>query len=163
MVLFHCILYFSSVIALHIICYVYSYQLFENNNVFPTETPKRFAHISDRFTWARWYYNSRPWWQSKIEEHGGVCSSGKVINILQETLLFKETHVVALFKIWAHIRNLLPTVINFFVLQFVEAIGLNKEPFHLVGTSLGGAIAGCYAADYPSELCKLTVICPARE
>lgn len=46
-------------------------------------------------------------------------------------------------------------------LQFVESVKLNKKPFHLVGTSMGGCVAGVYAARYPSDLSSLTLICPA--
>nr|XP_015203468.1 PREDICTED: monoacylglycerol lipase ABHD6 isoform X3 [Lepisosteus oculatus] len=45
--------------------------------------------------------------------------------------------------------------------QFIESIHLNKKPFHLVGTSMGGNVAGVYAARYPSDICGLTLICPA--
>ncbi|XP_017305513.1 monoacylglycerol lipase ABHD6 [Ictalurus punctatus] len=45
--------------------------------------------------------------------------------------------------------------------QFVECVKLNKKPFHLVGTSMGGCVAGVYAARYPSDLSSLTLICPA--
>ncbi|KAG7472894.1 hypothetical protein MATL_G00113970 [Megalops atlanticus] len=45
--------------------------------------------------------------------------------------------------------------------QFVENIRLNKRPFHLVGTSMGGNVAGVYAACYPGDICGLTLICPA--
>ncbi|CAM4680345.1 unnamed protein product [Leuciscus chuanchicus] len=44
--------------------------------------------------------------------------------------------------------------------QFVEAIRLNRKPFHLVGTSMGGTVAGVYAACHPSDLYSLTLICP---
>ncbi|XP_060127259.1 monoacylglycerol lipase ABHD6 [Zootoca vivipara] len=44
--------------------------------------------------------------------------------------------------------------------QFVECIGLNQKPFHLVGTSMGGMIAGVYAAQYPSEVSGLSLLCP---
>uniref|UniRef100_A0A667XUW2 acylglycerol lipase n=1 Tax=Myripristis murdjan TaxID=586833 RepID=A0A667XUW2_9TELE len=47
--------------------------------------------------------------------------------------------------------------------QFVEAIRLNRKPFHLVGTSMGGNVAGVYAACYPSEICSMTLICPDGE
>ncbi|XP_025952040.1 monoacylglycerol lipase ABHD6 [Dromaius novaehollandiae] len=45
--------------------------------------------------------------------------------------------------------------------QFVECLKLNRRPFHLVGTSMGGNVAGVYAALYPDEICSLTLICPA--
>ncbi|KAM9324900.1 monoacylglycerol lipase ABHD6 [Gastrophryne carolinensis] len=45
--------------------------------------------------------------------------------------------------------------------QFVESINLNKRPFHLIGTSMGGCIAGVYAATYPKDLCSASLICPA--
>ncbi|XP_054834219.1 monoacylglycerol lipase ABHD6-like [Eublepharis macularius] len=44
--------------------------------------------------------------------------------------------------------------------QFVECIGLNGKPFHLVGISMGGLVAGIYAANYPSEVCCLSLLCP---
>uniref|UniRef100_A0A4W5L7F0 acylglycerol lipase n=1 Tax=Hucho hucho TaxID=62062 RepID=A0A4W5L7F0_9TELE len=45
--------------------------------------------------------------------------------------------------------------------QFVESVRLTKRPFHLVGTSMGGNVAGVYAARYPNDLCSVTLICPA--
>uniref|UniRef100_A0A8D2Q693 acylglycerol lipase n=1 Tax=Varanus komodoensis TaxID=61221 RepID=A0A8D2Q693_VARKO len=47
--------------------------------------------------------------------------------------------------------------------QFVQCLELNKKPFHLVGMSTGGMIAGVYAAHYPSEVCCLSLLCPAGE
>ncbi|KAF5903501.1 monoacylglycerol lipase ABHD6-like [Clarias magur] len=44
--------------------------------------------------------------------------------------------------------------------QFVETIHLNRKPFHLVGNSMGGNVAGVYAACYPSDVCSMTLICP---
>nr|XP_056717843.1 monoacylglycerol lipase ABHD6-like [Euleptes europaea] len=44
--------------------------------------------------------------------------------------------------------------------QFVECIGLNRKPFHLVGISMGGLFAGVYAANYPSEIFCLSLLCP---
>ncbi|KAM9410447.1 monoacylglycerol lipase abhd6-A-like [Pholidichthys leucotaenia] len=45
--------------------------------------------------------------------------------------------------------------------QFVQSIGLDKQPFHLVGTSMGGNVAGVYAANHPAHLSSLTLVCPA--
>ncbi|XP_073324143.1 monoacylglycerol lipase abhd6-A-like [Pagrus major] len=45
--------------------------------------------------------------------------------------------------------------------QFVQSIGLDKKPFHVIGTSMGGNVAGVYAAHYPDYLCSATLICPA--
>ncbi|XP_042365817.1 monoacylglycerol lipase abhd6-B-like [Plectropomus leopardus] len=45
--------------------------------------------------------------------------------------------------------------------QFVQSIGLDKRPFHLVGTSMGGNVAGVYAAQYPAHLSSVTLVCPA--
>ncbi|XP_060622461.2 monoacylglycerol lipase ABHD6-like isoform X1 [Anolis sagrei] len=45
--------------------------------------------------------------------------------------------------------------------QFVECVGLNRKPFHLVGISMGGMVAGLYAAYHPSEVHCLSLFCPA--
>lgn len=45
--------------------------------------------------------------------------------------------------------------------QFVQSIGLDKRPFHLVGTSMGGNVAGVYAARHGAHLSGATLICPA--
>ncbi|XP_068451957.1 monoacylglycerol lipase abhd6-A-like isoform X2 [Clinocottus analis] len=45
--------------------------------------------------------------------------------------------------------------------QFVQSVGLDKRPFYLAGTSMGGNVAGVYAARYPGQLCGVTLICPA--
>ena len=40
-------------------------------------------------------------------------------------------------------------------------MGLNRKPLHVVGISMGGGVAGLYAAKYPKSLTKLTLFCPA--
>uniref|UniRef100_A0A671MBT1 Monoacylglycerol lipase ABHD6-like n=1 Tax=Sinocyclocheilus anshuiensis TaxID=1608454 RepID=A0A671MBT1_9TELE len=45
--------------------------------------------------------------------------------------------------------------------QFVKSIRMSKKPFHLIGTSMGGNVAGVYAARHLSDLCGVTLICPA--
>uniref|UniRef100_A0A8C6LJB8 AB hydrolase-1 domain-containing protein n=1 Tax=Nothobranchius furzeri TaxID=105023 RepID=A0A8C6LJB8_NOTFU len=45
--------------------------------------------------------------------------------------------------------------------QFVQSVGRNKRPFQPVGTSMGGNVAGVYAARYSSALSSLTLVCPA--
>ncbi|XP_032405255.1 monoacylglycerol lipase abhd6-A-like isoform X2 [Xiphophorus hellerii] len=45
--------------------------------------------------------------------------------------------------------------------QFVRSVGLDKSPFHLVGASMGGNVAGVYAGLYPADVCSLTLVCPA--
>ncbi|XP_013380459.1 monoacylglycerol lipase ABHD6 [Lingula anatina] len=47
--------------------------------------------------------------------------------------------------------------------QFVELIGLNSAPYHVIGQSMGGAMAGLYAAHYGHEVDKVTLICPAMK
>ncbi|XP_076027523.1 monoacylglycerol lipase abhd6-A-like [Genypterus blacodes] len=44
--------------------------------------------------------------------------------------------------------------------QFVQSVGLDRRRFHMVGASMGGNVAGVYAAHFPSELSGLTLICP---
>lgn len=43
--------------------------------------------------------------------------------------------------------------------QFVHRLGLRH--FHLVGTSMGGNLAGVYAARFHDDLCSVTMVCPA--
>ncbi|XP_039182644.1 monoacylglycerol lipase ABHD6-like isoform X2 [Crotalus tigris] len=45
--------------------------------------------------------------------------------------------------------------------QFVQCAGLNHKPFHLVGMSMGGMVAGVYAALYPAHVSSLALLCPA--
>ena len=40
-------------------------------------------------------------------------------------------------------------------------MGLNRKPLHIIGISMGGAVAGLYAAKFPKALSKLTLCCPA--
>ena len=45
--------------------------------------------------------------------------------------------------------------------QFADAIGLSKNKFHIVGSSMGGHIAGVYSVRYKSDVQSLTLLCPA--
>ncbi|XP_026538440.1 monoacylglycerol lipase ABHD6-like [Notechis scutatus] len=45
--------------------------------------------------------------------------------------------------------------------QFVQCAGLNHKPFHLIGMSMGGMVAGVYAALYPAHISSLALFCPA--
>ena len=40
------------------------------------------------------------------------------------------------------------------------AVKLTDSPVHLIGTSMGGGIAGVYASRYPDNVTLLTLICP---
>ncbi|CAH1230095.1 ABHD6 [Branchiostoma lanceolatum] len=44
--------------------------------------------------------------------------------------------------------------------QFIGVVGLDHGPLHLIGHSMGGGLAGCYAASYPEKMWALTMICP---
>ncbi|XP_035687649.1 monoacylglycerol lipase abhd6-B-like isoform X2 [Branchiostoma floridae] len=44
--------------------------------------------------------------------------------------------------------------------QFVSAVGLDSDPLHVVGHSMGGGLAGCYAAFYPEAVSLLTMSGP---
>ncbi|XP_066287845.1 monoacylglycerol lipase ABHD6-like isoform X2 [Branchiostoma lanceolatum] len=44
--------------------------------------------------------------------------------------------------------------------QFIGVVGLDRSPLHLIGHSMGGGLAGCYAASYPEKMWALTMICP---
>ncbi|KAK9406007.1 monoacylglycerol lipase ABHD6-like [Crotalus adamanteus] len=46
-------------------------------------------------------------------------------------------------------------------IEFVQCAGLNHKPFHLVGMSMGGMVAGVYAALYPAHVSSLALLCPA--
>ncbi|ELT89670.1 hypothetical protein CAPTEDRAFT_217264 [Capitella teleta] len=48
-----------------------------------------------------------------------------------------------------------------FVKKFVDTINLNKEAFHLIGISFGGAVASVYAGSYSKDLAFVTICCPA--
>ena len=50
-----------------------------------------------------------------------------------------------------------------FIFQFLDQIGFSTEPYHLVGMSMGGALAGLYASLFPKEIHSVTMICPASK
>ncbi|GFO06718.1 monoacylglycerol lipase abhd6-like [Plakobranchus ocellatus] len=45
--------------------------------------------------------------------------------------------------------------------EFLHLVNLDGKKVHLVGSSLGGAIAGIFAAKYPEMLDRVSMICPA--
>ncbi|KAK7101528.1 monoacylglycerol lipase ABHD6-like [Littorina saxatilis] len=45
--------------------------------------------------------------------------------------------------------------------RFADLVGLTDKPFHVVGASLGGCMAGLFAATYPEIVERVTMICPA--
>ncbi|XP_072025695.1 monoacylglycerol lipase ABHD6-like [Amphiura filiformis] len=45
--------------------------------------------------------------------------------------------------------------------HFVKVMGLNRRPLHVIGISMGGGVAGLYAANFPKSLTKLSLLCPA--
>ncbi|BFZ04333.1 hypothetical protein BsWGS_07372 [Bradybaena similaris] len=47
--------------------------------------------------------------------------------------------------------------------QFLDLVGLKDKKVHLIGSSLGGAIVGLFAATYPERVEKLTMVCPAMQ
>ena len=47
--------------------------------------------------------------------------------------------------------------------QFLKQIGFSAEPYHLVGMSMGGALAGLYASLFQDEIHSVTMICPASK
>ena len=52
---------------------------------------------------------------------------------------------------------------QFYIVQIIGQLGLDGEPFHLIGMSMGGALAGLYAAEYPEHIHCLTLMCPASK
>ncbi len=44
--------------------------------------------------------------------------------------------------------------------QFAAAVGLNKKKYYLIGTSLGGAIAGVQSAMFPDHILSTILVCP---
>ncbi|CAL1548087.1 unnamed protein product [Lymnaea stagnalis] len=47
--------------------------------------------------------------------------------------------------------------------KFLDLVGLSNQKIHLVGSSMGGAIVGLYAAYYPDNVEKVTMVCPAMK
>ena len=45
----------------------------------------------------------------------------------------------------------------------MDAIGLSSDPIHIVGMSMGGALAGVFSAEYPHLVDRVTMMCPASE
>ena len=64
---------------------------------------------------------------------------------------------------WHNHFSIKVTGLMFFSFQLIDQIGFNEEPYHLVGMSMGGALAGLYAAQYTHEVHSVTMICPASK
>ncbi|KAJ8301286.1 hypothetical protein KUTeg_020273 [Tegillarca granosa] len=47
--------------------------------------------------------------------------------------------------------------------QIIQTVGLDTEPFHIIGLSMGGTLAGLYAAEYPNLIDRVTLMCPAMK
>ncbi|KAL8566158.1 hypothetical protein ACOMHN_041313 [Nucella lapillus] len=47
--------------------------------------------------------------------------------------------------------------------RFAELVELTDRPFHIVGASLGGCLAGMFAAHFPHLVERVTMICPAMQ
>ena len=52
---------------------------------------------------------------------------------------------------------------SFVRFQFIRLVGLEKHPVHIIGLSMGGAIATCYSATYPENVMATTLMCPASK
>ena len=50
-----------------------------------------------------------------------------------------------------------------FYSQFVELVGLDTQPFHIIGLSMGGAIALNYSGTYQKNVAGASIICPASK
>ncbi|BFZ09136.1 hypothetical protein BsWGS_12175 [Bradybaena similaris] len=49
------------------------------------------------------------------------------------------------------------------VRQFLDLVDLARVPLHVVGVSMGGTLAGLFAADYPHLVGALTLTCPSMK
>lgn len=47
--------------------------------------------------------------------------------------------------------------------KLLQQLEFDTYPFHLIGMSMGGALAGLYAAEYPEQIHSLTLVCPAMK
>ncbi|KAL8595186.1 hypothetical protein ACOMHN_013859 [Nucella lapillus] len=47
--------------------------------------------------------------------------------------------------------------------QFLRLAGLDEDQIHVVGVSMGGALAGLMAATYPQLVCSVTMCCPSMK
>lgn len=54
-------------------------------------------------------------------------------------------------------------MLGFNLFQIVDALGLSDSTIHIVGTSLGGSLAGIFSAEYPHLVERITMICPASK
>ena len=52
---------------------------------------------------------------------------------------------------------------SFVRFQFIRVVGLETHPVHIIGLSMGGAIATCYSATHPENVMATTIMCPASK
>ncbi|XP_070193576.1 monoacylglycerol lipase ABHD6-like isoform X2 [Littorina saxatilis] len=47
--------------------------------------------------------------------------------------------------------------------QFVRLMGMDQQPFHVSGVSMGGALSGLFAAKFPELVCSVSMCCPSMK
>jgi len=98
--------------------------------------------------------------------HGFTASKDMWIRVLKN--LPKDMHIV-MFDLPGHGGSSTPgeeceISIDWHVKWLHTAVaeaGLEKQPLHIVGTSLGGALAAAYAGAHPERVSLVSLVCPA--
>ncbi|XP_065062071.1 monoacylglycerol lipase ABHD6-like [Rhopilema esculentum] len=142
------------------------YRLYQRYIIFKAGFQKKKLKVSDNFEFE--YIergNAKDHAISLLLVHG--FTSSKENWCLMASFIPKRIHIVAL-DLPGHggtTRKLKDDVsVPGFakrVEQFANAVGLNKKKYHVVGTSLGGFIAGVHAAMFPKNLASVMLVCPA--